>query len=548
METKANYVIVGLFTIIAIVAAFGFVYWTATIGGRGAEAKLRVLIHGSAAGVGPGSLVLFNGVKVGLVNGVHLDVNDPTLAIADTTVDRLTPITKSTKANIAIAGLTGQSNIELRGANVDEPNLLDLAEEAGGKQPAEITAEPSAVSNLLETAQDIFTKADKVLSGLQGFVDDVRQPLTNTVNNAEKFSQALADNSQGVDEFLASVTKLSSQLAGASDKLESALDAADTLLRSVDRNQVRHIVDNVETVTKNLADASDQVDDVVRHVDDAVVSLTEFSNGARQTLAKVDKVVESVDPQTLHDAIANIEVASRSANEVLADVSKVTGRFADHAEDVDKILADVTELAGRLNQASSGLDDAVKSFTRTFDGAQKTLANVDDVLAAVDPKAVRDTIDNIAAVSDKARGIVDDVSKVTTRLADHAGDVDKIMADATELTDRLSHASLRVDGILRKVDDLLGSGEAKGLAVQASETLKSFKQVADTLNSRLGTITDGLARFSNQGLREVEAFVVDGRRTLVRIGDAVSDFANNPQRILSGGEGTVREFSGRARR
>src|SRR3954451_15795981 len=137
METKANYVIVGLFTIIAIVAAFGFVYWTATIGGRGAEAKLRVLIHGSAAGVGPGSLVLFNGVKVGLVNGVHLDVNDPTLAIADTTVDRLTPITKSTKANIAIAGLTGQSNIELRGANVDEPNLLDLAEEAGGKQPAE---------------------------------------------------------------------------------------------------------------------------------------------------------------------------------------------------------------------------------------------------------------------------------------------------------------------------------------------------------------------------------------------------------------------------
>ena len=34
METKANYVIVGLFTIIAVMAAFGFVYWTATIGGR----------------------------------------------------------------------------------------------------------------------------------------------------------------------------------------------------------------------------------------------------------------------------------------------------------------------------------------------------------------------------------------------------------------------------------------------------------------------------------------------------------------------------------
>ena len=45
METKANYVIVGIFTIVAILAAFGFVYWTATIGGRGETAPLRVRIR-----------------------------------------------------------------------------------------------------------------------------------------------------------------------------------------------------------------------------------------------------------------------------------------------------------------------------------------------------------------------------------------------------------------------------------------------------------------------------------------------------------------------
>ena len=45
---------------------------------------------------------------------------------------------------------------------------------------------------------------------------------------------------------------------------------------------------------------------------------------------------------------------------------------------------------------------------------------------------------------------------------------------------------MRVDGILVKVDSLLGSDDTKGLAKEASETLKSFKQVADTLNSRLG--------------------------------------------------------------
>ena len=119
METRANYVIVGIFTLVAIVAAFAFVYWTAAIGDRGETAMLRVRIPGSASGLGRGSAVLFNGVKVGDVRRVYIDVNNPTVAIADTEIDRLTPITKSTQADIGIAGLTGQANIELKGADLD---------------------------------------------------------------------------------------------------------------------------------------------------------------------------------------------------------------------------------------------------------------------------------------------------------------------------------------------------------------------------------------------------------------------------------------------
>ena len=107
----------------------------------------------------------------------------------------------------------------------------------------------------------------------------------------------------------------------------------------------------------------------------------------------------------------------------------------------------------------------------------------------------------------------------------------------SELTSRLNDASVRVDGILVKVDKLLGSGEAEGLMADASETLKSFKQVADTLNSRLGAITDGLARFSGQGLRDVEALVQDSRRSISRIERAITDLERNPQRIITGGDG-----------
>ena len=551
METKANYVLVGIFTLVAIIAAFAFVYWTATVGDRGETAPLRVRIPGSASGLSRGSVVLFNGVPIGSVVRVYLDVNDPTAAIADTEIDRLTPLTKSTQADIGIAGLTGQANIELRGANVKEPKLLEEAERNG--TIAEVTANPSAVTNLLETAQDIFTRADSVLDNLQGFVTDVRGPLTDTISNAKKFSDALGNNADGVDDFLASVTKLSEQLAGASDNLDATLEAAGGLLKSVDKEKVAQIVDNVEKFSGNLSATSDRidgvvarVDGVVARVDGAVTSITEFSDGARQTLAKVDGILSGVDPETLRTAIENIDSTFDAADGLLKSVDGE--KVAQIVDNVEKLSGNLSETSDQIDGVVARVDGAVKSITEFSDGARGTLARVDDILSGVDAETLRETIDNIELASKDAKQVVEDVSKVTTKFGERAGDIDQIISDAHELADRLNQASTRVDGILVKVDLLLGSDDAKGLAVEASETLKSFKQVADTLNSRLGTITDGLARFTNQGLREVEGLVRDSRRSINRIEEAVTDLGRNPQRIITGGDGQVRQFNGRARR
>ncbi|RWM19557.1 MAG: MCE family protein [Mesorhizobium sp.] len=457
METRANYVIVGIFTLAAILAAFAFVYWTAAIGDRGETAMLRVRIPGSASGLGRGSFVLFNGVKVGDVRRVYIDVDNPTAAIADAEIDRMTPITKSTQADIGLAGLTGQANIELKGADPKEVKLLDQAEQEG--RVAEIVANPSAVTNLLQTAQNIFTRADTVLSQLEGFTRDVRGPLTQTVNNVQTFSDALAKNSDGIDKFLASVSSLSDELRGVSGKLDGTLKAAEGLLNAVDKDQIKSIVANVDTVTKNLKETSKQFDTVVRNVDAAVGSINDFAQKTQGTLAKVDGVLDGIDPAQVRTALANIQKASENANEAAADIAKVTNKFANRADDIDQTIKDAQQLAERLNDAS-----------------------------------------------------------------------------------------VRVDGILAKVDTLLGSGQADGMISDARNTLKSFKQVADTLNARLGTITDNLARFSGQGLQNVEALVQDSRRSISRIEEAVTDLSRNPQRILSGGEGEVRQFDGRVRR
>lgn len=457
METRANYVIVGVFTLAAILAAFAFVYWTAQIGDRGETAQLRVRIQGSASGLGPGSLVLFNGVKVGVVKRVYFDRNDPNAAIATTEIDKTTPLTKSTQADIGIASLAGQVNIELKGANPKEPNLLEEAEKEG--RTAEIVANPSAVNNLLQTAQNIFSRADRVLSDLEGFTKDVRGPLTQTVKNAQTFSDALAKNADGIDKFLTAVSALSDELKDVSGKLDGTLKAAEGLLNAVDKDKIKSIVANVDTVTGNLKETSKQLDGVIRNVDTAVGSVNDFAKRTQGTLAKVDNVLDGIDPAQVRVALANIQSASENANQAAADIAKVTDKFADRADDIDETIKDAKQLAARLNDAS-----------------------------------------------------------------------------------------VRVDGILKRVDTLLGSGQADGVMADARDTLKSFKQVADTLNARLGTITDNLARFSGQGLSNVEALVQDSRRSISRIEEAVTDLSRNPQRILTGGDGEVRQFDGRARR
>jgi phospholipid/cholesterol/gamma-HCH transport system substrate-binding protein len=539
METRANYVLVGIFALVSILAAFAFVYWTAAIGDRGETVTLRVRIPGSASGLGRGSAVLFNGVRVGDVRRVYIDVQNPTVAIADADIDRLTPITKSTQADIGLAGLTGQASIELKGADPSEANLLDEAEREG--RVAEITANPSTITNLLQTAQDIFTRADSVLNQLEGFANDVRGPLTETVRNAEKFSLALADNSDGVDKFLESVTALSEELAGVSGKLDGTLKAAEDILTAIDPKRVETIVGNVETFTNTLGESSERIDEIVKNVDTAVASLSDFAGKAGQTLSKVDGVLEGVDAETVRKALSNIERASASADKVAADIAKVTDKLGPRADDIDRIITDAGELADRLSTASARVDGVLAK-------ADDVLTSVDGVLEGVDAETVRKALSSIEKASANADKAAADIAKVTEKIAPRADDVDRIITDAQELAGRLNKASERVDGILVKVDKLLGSGEAEGVITDASETLKAFKRVADTLNSRLATITDGLARFSGQGLRDVEALVRDSRRSITRIEQAVSDIERNPQRIITGGEGTVREYNGRTRR
>ena len=131
------------------------------MGGSGETAPLIVRIPGSANGLSVGSPVRFNGIQYGVIRRLSIDPDSPRFVIAMTEVQANTPIYTDTRAALEIQGLTGSAYIEMQGGTPSNDNILTRAINDG--RVAEITADPSSVTNLLATADDILNRANRVV-------------------------------------------------------------------------------------------------------------------------------------------------------------------------------------------------------------------------------------------------------------------------------------------------------------------------------------------------------------------------------------------------
>ena len=57
MEKKANYALIGLFTLLVVVAAFGFVFWFQNLGTKKTRIGYRIIFEGPTVGLRTGANV-----------------------------------------------------------------------------------------------------------------------------------------------------------------------------------------------------------------------------------------------------------------------------------------------------------------------------------------------------------------------------------------------------------------------------------------------------------------------------------------------------------
>ncbi|MCB1386018.1 MAG: MCE family protein [Nitratireductor sp.] len=444
METRANYIAVGFFTMLVIAASFAFIFWVAQIDNGVVQRPISISIRGVVTGLAPGSEVHFNGIRVGKVTRVVFNPDDPREVLALAEINEDTPVRADTTATIAGQGLTGVSIVSLKGGTPDAPSLFDIAED--GKLPR-IRARPSAVADILETVRDVAGKANATLSTVKSFVEENRKPISNAVANIESFSETLGKNSEGIDQFLQSAGEIGKSLGKLGDKIDGTVQGLERIVNAVDADKVRTTVDNVAAFSGNLKSGGEKIDSVVASVENVAKQLEGFSTRLSGTLDKVDGVVGAVEPDTVKAAIADIRETASGARAIVAEARGVTQTFAARKDDIDRIITNAKEMSEELKR-SSGRVDAVLAKLDGFLGD----AEAGDVMSDV-----RQTLAEFRSVAKTLQTSINGISGGITRFTNSGlGDIEALVGQARRSVDRID----RVVGEIERDPSrfLLGGG------------------------------------------------------------------------------------------
>jgi phospholipid/cholesterol/gamma-HCH transport system substrate-binding protein len=219
METRANYLLIGVFTLAVIIGAFGFVWWFQRAGDAAGRMSYEIVYDGSVSGLRKGSTVNFNGLRVGEVYRLDLDANNPQRVIAQIGVAAATPIRQDTKAGLEFQGLTGIASVTLIGGKPDAPKLV-----AEGGKPPRLVADPSQMQDVMQAARALIGRVDRMLADNEERLNAILKSVAGFTDELNSSGKELIKNGAGMITDLSAAAK---SVRDAADNLGEA--AAPTL-------------------------------------------------------------------------------------------------------------------------------------------------------------------------------------------------------------------------------------------------------------------------------------------------------------------------------
>ncbi len=285
METRANYVLIGLFTLIALIAGAGFVYWFQH-GGAGADrVEYKIVFPGSVSGLRPGSAVTFNGIRVGEVSDLSLDAANPSQVIATVAIAGNTPVRADTQIGLESQGLTGISAVSLRGGS---PSLPVLG--ATGQVRPVLRADPRASQDVVQATREVLSRVDKIIA-------DNEALLNSTLKNVDVVTATLARNSESFDHSMKNVQTITDTFARNSEKFDRIMAGLDNLTGGPNgKGDIQEAARSIRLLAENLDRRTVEITaGINRFTTAGAREFESLSGDAKRTLAELERTLRNFD-------------------------------------------------------------------------------------------------------------------------------------------------------------------------------------------------------------------------------------------------------------
>ena len=271
METRSNHILVGGVVLAMILAVVLFIVWLSQAAGD--QDKKYDIFFKAVEGLAKGSAVTYSGVPVGQVESITLEPSRPDRIRVRVTVDDETPVLVGTTATIKGVGFTVVSQIQ-----IDPPER-----ERGDTRPmAELRCKNGASAQCPYGVPVIPTKP----GAFGELLNSAPQLIENVTTLTARLTELLSDRNQNsIAAILANVQEISKNLAERSDEIAAAMADARIAIR-----QTGHAVEEMG----QLADTSDQL--LQRDARPLIADLRQSVRAAQTSMQNLDAAIGDARP------------------------------------------------------------------------------------------------------------------------------------------------------------------------------------------------------------------------------------------------------------
>lgn len=250
MERNAHYAAIGLATSVLFLGLLLFVIWLARFQFARDYDIYNVIFYGPVRGLSDGGEVHFNGIKVGEVTKLQLDITDANKVIATVRLNSTVPVKTDSRAQLEPQGITGVSYIQITAGSRRAPLLKNVTPADRG--PPVILSQPGPLSELLEGGSTVLVKTVDALNRVNRVLSD---------ENIKNFSSTVSDIHEVTTELRAHKAVIG--------EAETALKDADEAIKNFSElaKSSRNLVDgDGARAVRNIEQASSEIDGAAKDV------------------------------------------------------------------------------------------------------------------------------------------------------------------------------------------------------------------------------------------------------------------------------------------